>query len=254
MTQAKRDSTIIGVTEVKLQQIENGLIYHLPVPSNMVIDLGKDERVIMGKNRLGRTVETSSYIRGENPTVTISYQHVQPELLQFRFGNYFENQTKELFIPISFDLSQGGTFPASVAPELGHSILAGADARASIKKPNGLSQDLQEGVDFTIGAGGAITFSAALVAAKETVSMLIPAAVTGSGIGAKLIGPHRIVASALDTEGYVWIFYAPNAQSSAAGGTIDFSAEGFDLTFKIYPGNSCQPFTLIKSGDRVACN
>jgi len=253
MTIAKQEATIIGITEVKLQRVSDGLIYHLPIPANMVIDTAKDERVIMGKNRLGRSVETSSYIRGENPSVTISYQHVQPELLQFRLGNYFETQTKELFIPVTFNLSEGGTFPASTAPNLGHSIIAGADALASIKKPNGMSQALQEGVDFTIGAGGAITFSPALVAAKETVSMLIPYTVTGIGIGSQLIGQHRVVASAVDTEGYVWIFYAPNAKPSAAGGAIDFSAEGFDLQLKIYPSGGCQAFTLMKTGDKVSC-
>lgn len=253
MTQAKKEATIIGVTEVKIQRVSDGLIYHLPNPANMVVDLGKDERVIMGKNRLGRTTETSSYIRGESPTLTISYQHVQPELLQFRIGNYFENQTKDLFIPVTFDLSEGGTFPASQAPNLGHSIIAGADAIASIKKANGMSEQLQEGVDFTIGAGGAITFSPSLVAAKETVSMLIPYSVTGIGIGAQLIGQHRVVASAVDTEGYVWIFYAPNVKPSAAGGAIDFSAEGFDLTLKIYPSGGCQAFTLMKTGDKVSC-
>lgn len=253
MTVAKKEATIIGITEVKLQRVRDGLIYHLPTPANMVIDTAKDERVIMGKNRVGRTVETSSYIRGENPSVTISYQHVQPELLQFRLGNYFETQTKELFIPVTFDLSEGGTFPAVQAPNLGHAIVAGADALASIKKSNGMSQALQEGVDFTIGAGGAITFSQALVTAKETVSMLIPYTVNGIGIGAELIGQHRIVASAVDTEGYVWIFYAPNAKPSAAGGSIDFSAEGFDLQLKIYPSGGCQAFTLMKTGDRVAC-
>jgi hypothetical protein len=253
MTQAKKESTIVAITEVKLQRVSDGLIYHLPTPANMVVDLGKDERVIMGKDRLGKTVKTSSYVRGESPTVTLSYQHVQPELLQFRIGNYFENQTKELYIPISFNLSEGGTFPASQAPNLGHAIIAGADAIASIKKANGMSQALQEGVDFTIGAGGAITFSAALVAAKETVSMLIPYSVTGVGIGAQLIGQHRIVASAVDTEGYVWIFYAPNSKPSTAGGTIDFSAEGFDLTLEIYPSGGCQSYTLMKTGDRVSC-
>lgn len=253
MTTAKKEATIIGITEVKLQRVRDDLIYHLPIPANMVLELNKDERVIMGKNRLGRSVETSSYIRGETPSLTISYQHVQPELLQFRLGSYFENQTKELFIPVTFDLSEGGTFPASTAPNLGHTIIAGADAKASIKKANGMSEQLQEGVDFTIGAGGAITFSDALVNAKETVSMLIPYSVSGIGIGAELIGQHRVVASAVDTEGYVWLFYAPNAKPSAAGGAIDFSAEGFDLQLKIYPSGGCQSFTLMKTGDRVAC-
>lgn len=253
MTTTKLNNTIVGVTEVKLRRTKDGLIYHLPIPQNLVVEPNKDERVIQGRNRLGRQVETFSYIRGENPTLTISYQHVQPELLQFRLGSYFETTTKDLFIPMSFNLAQGGTFPAVQAPSLGHAIIAGAEAIASIKKPDGTSQALEEGPDFTIGAGGAITFSSALVAAKETVSMLIPYTVTGLGIGSELIGQHEVVASMVDTEGYVWLFYAPNTLPSAAGGAIDFSAEGFDLQLKIYPSGGCQPFILIKTADKVSC-
>lgn len=253
MTIEKLQSTFIGVTELKMRRTKDNLVYHLPTPMNMVVEPGKNERVQMGRSKLGRRIEVSSFIDGENPTLSISYGVVQPELLQFRLGNYFENVTKDLFIPTTFDLAQGGTFPAVQAPSLGHAIIAGADATASIKLANGTSQALVEGTDFTIGAGGLVTFSAALVAAKETVSMLIPYTVTGLGIGSELIGRHEVVASIVDSEGYVWFFHAPNAKPSAAGGTIDFSAESFDLQLKLYNSGGCQPFTLIKSSDRVSC-
>ena len=253
MTVEKLYSTFIGVTELKMRRAKDNLVYHLPTPMNMVVEPGKNERVIMGRNKIGRRVETTSFIDAENPVLNISYGIVQPELLQFRLGNYFTTTTKDLFIPVTFDLGQGGTFPAVQAPSLGHSIIAGADAFASIKNPNGTSLPLTEGTDFTIGTGGLVTFSAALVAAKETVSMLIPYTVTGLGIGSELIGRHEVVASIVDTEGYVWFFHAPNAKPSAAGGAIDFSAESFDLSLKLYNSGGCQPFTLIKSSDKVSC-
>jgi hypothetical protein len=253
MTIEKLQSTFIGVTELKMRRFKDNLVYHLPTPMNMVVEPGKNERVLMGRNKLGRRVEVASFIDAENPVLNISYGIVQPELLQFRLGNYFTNVTKDLMIPTTFDLGQGGTFPAVQAPSLGHAIIAGADATASIKRPDGTSLALVEGTDFTIGAGGMVTFSAALVAAKETVSMLIPYTVTGLGIGSELIGRHEVVATIVDSEGYVWFFHAPNAKPSAAGGSIDFSAESFDLQLKLYNSGGCQPFTLIKSSDRVSC-
>jgi len=246
-------STFVGVQELKMRRYRDGLIYHLPTPMNMVVEPGKNERVLMGRNRLGRRVEVASFIDGENPVLNLSYGVVQPELLQFRLGNYFESKTQELKLPVTFDLGEGGTFPAVTAPSLGHSIIAGADAEASIKRPDGSSMSLVEGTDFTIGASGMVTFSAALVAAKETVSMLIPYTVTGLGIGSELIGRHEVVATILDSEGWVWFFHAPNAKPSAAGGSIDFSAESFDLQLKLQNAGGCQPFTLIKSSDRVSC-
>ena len=253
MTVEKLQSTFIGVTELKMRRVKDNLVYHLPTPMNMVVEPGKNERIQMGRNKLGRKVEVSSFIDAENPVLNISYGVIQPELLQFRLGNYFQNVTKELFIPVSFDLNRGGTFPAVQAPSLGYAIVAGVASFASIKKPDGSSLALIDGADYTIGAGGLITFSAALVAAKETVSMLIPYTVTGLGIGAELIGRHEVVASIIDTEGYVWFFHAPNAKPSAAGGSIDFSAESFDLSLKLYNSGGCQAFTLIKSSDRVSC-
>jgi hypothetical protein len=253
MTIEKYQSTFIGVGELKMRRVSDNLVYHLPTPMNMVVEPGKNERVLMGRNKLGRRVEVASFIDAENPVLNISYGVVQPELLQFRLGNYFETTTKELYLPTFFDLANGGTFPAVTAPSLGHAVINGADAIASIKRPDGLSQPLTEGTDFTIGAGGQVTFSSALVAAKETVSMLIPYTVTGLGIGSELIGRHEVVATIIDSEGYVWFFHAPNAKPSAAGGSIDFSAESFDLQLKLYNSGGCQPFTLIKSSDKVSC-
>src|SRR4028119_1362345 len=139
MTIEKLQSTFIGVTELKMRRFKDNLVYHLPTPMNMVVEPGKNERVLMGRNKLGRRVEVASFIDAENPVLNISYGIVQPELLQFRLGNYFENVTKDLMIPTTFDLGQGGTFPAVQAPSLGHAIIAGADATASIKRPDGTS-------------------------------------------------------------------------------------------------------------------
>jgi len=99
--------TFKGLADLRLRRLSDGLIWCLPTPSTFAVDNGIEQKVQMTRNQLGEMTRAGSYVSGRTPTLRLNYGAIQPELLQFRIGNYFQTKANtELSLSKAVDVFQ----------------------------------------------------------------------------------------------------------------------------------------------------
>lgn len=262
MTIALLNETFKGISELKMYRHSDGLLYHLPTPQNFVLQDQKEQRMQYTRDWMGRRTRANTYVVATEASLSISYSVVNPELLAFRIGTYFESKTNDLYFTRSYTVTQNN-FPAYALGSFGKGIVADADAKAS-KKVGYISTPLTiqpyatftpaTANSFAVGADGALKFSDNLVAARETVSVMIPYTLTGLSIGDEIVGGHSLVAHLVTTENKVVVFTAFNVTPDLNGASIDASAEGLEIPLfvNIVPGG-CYSYQMVYTNLSVEC-
>lgn len=265
MTISIINRTFVGISELKLKRLSDGLLYNWPIPDNFSVQDNKEQKRQYTRNAQGRRVPANNYISGEDPVLTISYTHMQPEMIAFRVGNLFEEDTKNVFLNKTLEVTTNNFAGATTSAELGFGISADlTDTTASKVGSNGLSFPLVRAAyatfdpavadTFAQGANGALKFSNNLVTAKEIISVQMPYTVTGLTIGDNLVGPHSVVATLVDTNNKVAIFYAPVATPNLDGAGFTPGGDAMEIPlFLNNPPGACRSWDLIYTNKEVRC-
>ena len=211
----------------------------------------------------GNRALADTYVVGRDYNLNISYSVQNPELLAFKIGTYFEENTRDVYFQKTYTVRKD-TYPAYTAGQFGFGIEADADAIGSYLV-NHVSTPLTQqpyatftaatANSFAVGANGALKFSTNLVTANQTVSIRIPYTLTGLSIGETIVGEHSISAILITKENEVVLFTAFSAKPDLSNGTIDPSAEGLEIPmFVKTPPGECLAYDLLYTGLKVQCN
>ncbi len=258
------NETFVGLSELKFQRISDGVVLNLPTPSSFVVAENKTQKIQTTKSAQGRMVRASTYITAEMPVLTVDYTFMQPEIIAFRLGNQFQQGTYPVSTARTIEVIQG-SFGAAALNYIGNGMPADEPGTEASTRPiGGLSTLLARQPfatfdptivhSFAQGADGALKFSNDLVASREIVSVIMPLQVTGIALGDQLVGAHRVVASLVNTQNYVWIFTADNVTINVEGSTFDPQAENMQLPFFINnPPGACRGWNLYFTNQKVKC-
>lgn len=263
MTVSVLNRTFKGIAELKLKRSKDGAILHLPTPNTFMVDNNVEEKIQYTRTAQGERSRAGSYISGREPVLKISYSHVQPETLQFKIGNEFEEKTSELKFAKSYTITQS-VYPAvDTSGTLGYNVVVDAPTQVSITRNNVSFQltqvpfssfDATVADTFAIGARLIVKFSNNLVAASETASMLTTETFTGLGIGDNIVGAHSIIANIITTQNQLVIFRANYIVPSIAGSGFDASAEQVEVPFFINTqAGECFPYEMFWTNVTLSC-
>lgn len=256
--------TFKGLADLRLKRLSDGLIWCLPTPSTFAVDNGIEQKVQTTRNQLGEMARAGSYISGRQPNLKLSYGFMQPEILQFKIGNYFSTKTNTaLSLAKSVDVFQNAYPGALNNTQLGFTITADVVSQATVVKNNVSTLLTQQPYasfsnatddSFAVGDAGALKFSDNLKTAAARVSLLIPYTINTYGIGSTIVGPHSVFATLITNENEVVIFTAQKVTPDFQGSGFDTGAESIELPFFInQPAGACQSYQLDWTGLYVSC-
>lgn len=256
------DWTFKGVADLKMRRLADGILLNTPVPQTFRVENGIEQTIQMTKNGQGESTRSNNYIKGRMPTLSIAFSHMNPELLAFRIGNYFETMTvTDMALPYTIRVDKNNFPPATSSNKLGFTIVADEPSVASATVDHISTPLTQQDfasfapatpMSFAIGDAGAMKFSDDLVAAVATVSVEIPYTVTGLGIGSTIVGPHKVTAKIIGNDNEVVLFQAPNVTVNFDGSGIDVGADTLEIPLFIN-NSGCQPYRMLFTGQYVSC-
>lgn len=264
--------TFVGISNLLLQRQSDGVIFSWPQPETFVLSTGITEVIQNGRDSLGRKVRTNTYVSEEMPELTVQYQYMHPELISFQVGKQMVTGTFDTFIPRSLVVRQA-EYPAAAAGFLFNGVdVADVDAvgalngaSASYTDENGISATLTRQTfasfdpstedSYAVGDDGALKFSENLVAAGTLVTMLIPAPIEGARISETLVGPMRLYAIMVDTNGDTSIFEAPNVSANLSGRSVDVGGGAMELALYLnFSPGDCSSWSILSIADgKVIC-
>jgi hypothetical protein len=249
--------TFKGISNLNLTRLSDNTVLNWPAPDNFVLDLGIEQRVQFTRDNTGNRVRAGSYKAGENPSLSISYGFIQPEMISFKIGTQFASQTLSTYLPHQV-LVNKTSFAAGAVGTLFNGVVADDSKAIASKTVNGLSVALTQAdfatfdgsVDdqFALGADGALKFSANLVATQEVVTVSIPADVTGLALSDVVVGAHRLNAKLVDNSNKAFLFEAYSVTPNLEGGSIEFGAENMDIPLFLNSSAGCSSYNLIDTG------
>lgn len=263
MTVSVLNRTFKGIAELKLRRSSDGAVLHLPTPNTFVVENNVEEKIQYTRTAQGERSRAGSYVSGREPMLRVAYSHMQPETLQFKIGNEFETKTSSLKVAKSYTVIQNNYPAVASTGILGYNVVVDANAQASITRGNVSFQLTQTpfgsfdpNVDdtFAIGVHFAIKFSDNIVAAQETVSVLVEESFTGLGIGDNIVGAHSVIATIITTQNKLVIFRSNYITPSLAGSGFDPSSEQVEIPFFINTqSGDCFPYELFWTDVTVNC-
>lgn len=247
MTTQKYYETIKGLDELHLRRFSDGVVYHLPAPSNFTFDPGRNERQIMGRMQ-GLMREVHSFITGENPVFSLEYPINSPELMFMKLGFEGVQETQDIYSVEAYELGDGGIGDSITLPT------GFTELQISYKNDMHESVLLTETTEYTI-VGDVVTFDAALVDARETVSVTYKKSATGFALSDTKLLDHELRARVLSDRNRLGFVYAPKIRLSYTDAGIDFNGETIGLTLKAYtPLGKCKPVEIIWTDEIVTCS
>ena len=263
MTVSVLNRTFKGIAELKLQKLADNSILHLPTPNTFVVENNIEEKIQYTRTAQGERSRAGTYVSGREPMLRVAYSHMQPETLQFRIGNEFEEVTRTLKIAKSYTVTQS-EYPAVTATTgLGYGVVVNAPAKAAVTRQNKSFQltqvpfadfDAADPDTFSIGARLNVKFSTNLVTAQETVSMEFEENMTSLGISDNIVGAHSCIATIITTENKVVVFRAKYITPSLAGSGFDASSESVEIPFFINTtAGECFPYEMYFTEKTVNC-
>lgn len=265
MTLAKFQNTIKGAGKIRLQELSTGNILHVPTPKSMTLDLGVEEVIQEGMNPLAKMVTMGSYQSAEKPTISVSFGHRQPEVLEMLFGRKFATAAitapviKELTIPLD------GEVAAVTTGVEGFGIIVDEpSAKAAIKGTFGVSKPLtrvawtSSGVvaadSWMLGAAGTMRFPTALAGETVTVITQEPVA-AGLQLGDLAVGAYKLKAILVHSQdNSIVTFEADNVSPTIAGNSFDPMAADVPVKFRLDQSlGGCSTYKIKYTGTKVAC-
>lgn len=265
MTVSVNNRTFIAVSNLVMIRDRDKTVLNLPSPTTFQLNTGIEQIQQTSKDGLGREVLARNYIRAVKPTLSITYAHINPELIQFSFGQEFASGTATTRYPRLLQVTKAN-YTAAAAGFFGNGIVADpALAYASVTVGDfstALTREAYTGTGaltgtkkFAIGANGALQFSQDLVDAQEVISLSVPYSITGANkLSDIILGSHSLTAAMVDTENKVTIFEAYSIKPNLSNSQIDFGSGNLAINFDLFsPPGSCSAYSVVATGLKVNC-
>lgn len=281
--------TYIGISSLALKRNTNtgndpNLIYNLPVPSTFILQTNVQEKQIMGRNKLGRSVRLSSVPISEMPVLQINYDHIQPELITFKVGLLQKSYTLDVYYPVilhvtkqTYQLSEilplnsfNSNNPADDVEGIEGSYLP-YDTPTSVNiKSSKLNITTAQNRNDTLGssdvllrvfnAQGTDPAVAEIVFNNNIIGQVVTLVFklnnkTVLAFGNELIGDVSITAALVNTANKIDIFHAPSATISLENSQIEFGSDnGLEMSFYLNnPPGSCYSWNIYQTNMAVTC-
>ncbi|HEY9657682.1 MAG TPA: hypothetical protein V6C65_04395 [Allocoleopsis sp.] len=261
-----------AISTVALTRLDDYLIFNWASPSGFQISEGIEQKEQEGLNDYGERVRINNFPIARKPTLTISYQNINPEMISWKMGNYLETGSYTTRFPIRVWVTKA-EFPGAASGNRGYGIaedvsLGTADAPRAAVTRGELSVALTQAawadystwrtdlLTFAVGANGALLFSDDVVTAQDVVTLSIPVAGEMTRISDILVGIHRIealVVDSLDKVHYLEVYQAIPDLSNAA---LDFTADTLEINmFLNNPPGYCRAWNMYspKTNNQVVC-
>jgi hypothetical protein len=254
-----------GVSQISLTRLDDNVTFAFPSPETFSISSNIEEKIQMTRNEFGEKVRGGTFKMGEMPELSISYGYVQPEMIAFRLGQRLAEGTVDTEIPrqviaadsIPADATGGLYFGIAADPATAiASIIVDSISVPLTRQPFATFAPATP-LSYAVGANGALLFSTDLVAAKESVTLVLPiTGATVASISDLLVGPLAIKAKLVDSTNGVTLISIPNATVNLSGANFSFgSDENSEIGFYVNstPG-ACRSWDLyVLSGVTVQC-
>lgn len=266
MTIALNNRSFVGMATLTVERLRDGLVYNFPVPQNFVLIPNIQQKIQLTRDATGREARARTYVTGEQPELTITYQHMRPELISFAVGNELISGSYSTHLPKVLQVLQNN-YAAAATGYLGKGVVADAVSSASYidattnasvaltQQPFASIDVATDTLSFAVGLDGALIFSDDVVALKPVVAISIPYTFTANAWGDLLQGDHRITATMVDTENTISIFQAPLCTVNLQGSQINTASDAFELKFYVNtPPGACRSYNLYETTLKVACN
>lgn len=267
MTVALNNKTYVGISNLTIQRLSDGLVYNFPTPMDFVLQTNVQERQQLGRNALGRTVRLRSFPIAELPMLQIQYGHISPELISFKTGLRLTSTpvSVDTHIPKLLEVTKNEYTAAELGlPSTG---VDPSNTYASYINANGISTlltrepvanyatfDPTSTFKYCINNSGSIKFTNDVVNAKHVIEIIVGYTGNVIKLSNQLIGDVKINAALVNTENKIDIFEAPYASLVLENSQIQFGGEGIDMVFNLnnVPG-TCTSWNLYQTDLTVTC-
>jgi hypothetical protein len=285
--------TFKGLSELKLFDINDSLVYNLPVPLDLSIDNGIQERRIPTRNVYGEQVFSDAFPVARDPVLRIVFPTMTPEVLQLKTERQFSVHTGlEYGVAKTVDVSYMPrvTFDAEEHIEVDINKLIGLPSTdvTTVKSVLVSTTENNNSVSFTVtttptatalpatalttkNAGLVISQTIATVVRggilyllasdfdatndKSTyISLVINCASSVLSMGEKLTTNYKMFATLVTTENQLVVLTAPKVKPSFQGSNFSPSMEQIECIFYLQtPPGQCKAYDIIYTDTIVSC-
>jgi hypothetical protein len=261
-----------SMSRLNIEILGSLLIFNSPVPSGFNLAEGIEQKEQEGKSDNGESVRLFSFPTARKGSLSVSYAHMQDELVALRTGVQLEERSYSTRYPVKLWVTKGEYAPAGEG-KLGY----GLSEDVNIGTPNGARGSVTRGelsvpitqavwadyaiwrtnpLQFAIGANGALRFSDDIVAMNDVSSLSIPVTGTVSLFSDKSVGTVRLEALVVDNLDRVHFIEIYNATIDLSDAGVDMGSDTMDLKFFLNtPPGYCRSWNMItpKTNNLVAC-
>lgn len=254
-------------------QLATGKLFSFPTPQNIVINEGVEQKQQLGKNETGETVRLFSYPTSRQPTATVTFGHMQPEITAMRLGVELEEANYSLMAPGPNLWVTKGEYDGVSNGQYGYGLSEDVNLNqdnapmASVKRGvisvpltqrawNDYDNWRDEQMSFAIGANTALRFSDDIVDAQDVVSTMVPYTSTMTFFSDRSIGALAIAGVVVDSTDRVHILQIYQSTVDLSNAGLDMSADTAELAlFLNNPPGSCRAWNLYSpaTNNEVAC-
>lgn len=285
--------TFKGLSELKLFDINDSVVYNLPVPLDLSIDNGIQERRIPTRNVYGEQVFSDAFPVARDPVLRIVFPTMTPEILQLKTERQFAKTTGlEYGIAKTVDVSYFPRITAVTANDtikisLNELIGLASTNVTQIKGVDVSTTEENDSVKLAVTTTAAATAEPTAVPSTKTAvfvkSLTLASAVEGSflylnasdfegvgtstyislvitcssdvlSLGEKLTTNYKMFATLVTTENQLVVLTAPKVKPSFQGSNFSPSMEQIECIFYMQtPPGLCKAYDIIYTDTIVKC-
>lgn len=273
--------TYKGISEVKLYNNQEGVAYNLPVPLDMTIMNGTQERRIPTRNLYGEQVFAEAFTNARDPMLRVIFPTLPLEIVEFQTEHKFATKTMAYTIPRTYEVDQltpNGDGNIVLPLNLGIGV-AISDLKVSVTGTH-LSESLTLNAPVTTAPNAALATGTGTLLSTGTSPNLVHSLYL---LGADFIGVNapysatitvlatvssevtalseslgkdtfKMYANVVTSENELAVITVPKCKPSFQNTQFAPSAEQTEVIFYIYtPAGQCKPYDIIHTGITVAC-
>lgn len=236
--------TFKGLSEVKLYGIKDSLVYNLPVPLDLSIDNGIQERRIPTRNAFGEQVFSDSFVVARDAVLRVVFPVLTPEILELKTERQFTQVTDlEYSVAKTIDPTY---FPVvNTDYEIDLTEIVGSGVTIIGAEASTTTGNLSTSIPVTVTTNK-IKIPVTTGQNNENVSLLIKCKDTVLAMGQKLDGFYKLFATMVTTENQLVVLTAPKVKPSFQGSSFSPSMEQIDTIFYMQtPSGQTKAYDII---------
>lgn len=266
--------TFRGISEVKLFNLATQTIYNLPVPLDLSIDNGIQEKRIPTRNSKGEQVFSNAFTQAKDPILRTVFPTMNAETLELKIGRKFASKSLEYTIPKTLEVA---SFPENGDGNIVVPVNIDLDTAITAVQVAATEGELSEMLTVTIGVAPAVALTTGNVTVvtsitgttlyfcgsdfvggtpvySESVSVLLTLTKSVIALGAELKDFFKMYTTVVTTDNELVVLTAPKIKVSFQGSGVMPSSEQTEVIFYMYtPAGQCDAYNLMYTGFNVTC-